>query len=236
METTSCGACDQDQLDALTKGVPSVANPDRLFDLEHIIEHLNNLRSEQVGFQKTGGMHAAGLLDMNGKTLVMEDIGRHNAVDKAYGAWYQHTDAPADVLLLSGRCGWDIVAKLQPWERRSSHRLVPPQASPQRQRVLQHDPHQFREGKQSSHHWARRGSISTQALRSAGPQATTGWVHAEDSASANTGRPPRSQTKKTKEQGSRNSGSHLVIASRTLKNGRYQNGQNPLDGQPKGGF
>ena len=32
--TTSCGACDQDQLDALTKGVPSVANPDTLFDLE----------------------------------------------------------------------------------------------------------------------------------------------------------------------------------------------------------
>lgn len=109
--TTSCGACDQDQLDALTKGVPSVANPDRLFDLEHIIEHLNNLRKEQVGFQKTGGMHAAGLLDMNGKTIVMEDIGRHNAVDKAYGAWHQHANAPADVLLLSGRCGWDIVAK-----------------------------------------------------------------------------------------------------------------------------
>ena len=109
--TTSCGAFDQDQLDALTKGAPSVANPDRLFDLEHIIEHLNNLRSEQVGFQKTGGMHAAGLMDMNGKTIVMEDIGRHNAVDKAYGGWYQHANAPADVLLLSGRCGWDIVAK-----------------------------------------------------------------------------------------------------------------------------
>ena len=56
-------------------------------------------------------MHAAGLLDMNGNTIVMEDIGRHNAVDKAYGAWYQQTNAPADVLLLSGRCGWDIVAK-----------------------------------------------------------------------------------------------------------------------------
>ena len=106
-----CGACDQDQLDALTKGVPSVANPTIMFDLEDLIEHLNNLRREQVGFQKTGGMHAAGLLDMNGNTIVMEDIGRHNAVDKAYGAWYQQTNAPADVLLLSGRCGWDIVAK-----------------------------------------------------------------------------------------------------------------------------
>lgn len=109
--TTSCGACDQDQLDALTQGVPSVANPTIMFDLEDLIEHLNNLRREQVGFQKTGGMHAAGLLDMNGNTVVMEDIGRHNAVDKAYGAWYQQTNVPADVLLLSGRCGWDIVAK-----------------------------------------------------------------------------------------------------------------------------
>ena len=109
--TTSCGACDQDQLNALTKGVPSVPNPTTLFDLEHLIEHLNNIRGEQVGFQKTGGMHAAGLLDANGNTVVMEDIGRHNAVDKAYGAWYQHTNAPADVLFLSGRCGWDIVAK-----------------------------------------------------------------------------------------------------------------------------
>ena len=57
-------------------------------------------------------MHAAGLYARDGTSLVvMEDIGRHNAVDKAYGAWYGQTCERPNVLLLSGRCGWDIVAK-----------------------------------------------------------------------------------------------------------------------------
>jgi len=65
------------------------------------------------GFSKTGGMHSASLLDKNGQLMVLkEDIGRHNAVDKVVGyALLQEQIDQAVALLVSGRIGWDIVAK-----------------------------------------------------------------------------------------------------------------------------
>ena len=110
--TSSCGACDQSELNELVKGAPVVNNPSLLFELEEVLEMLHAMREQQTGFRLTGGMHAAGLYARDGTSLVvMEDIGRHNAVDKAYGAWYDQTLERPNVLLLSGRCGWDIVAK-----------------------------------------------------------------------------------------------------------------------------
>jgi len=110
--TSSCGACDQSGLSELTKGTRVVSDPDSLLHVDNIMEYLHAMRDQQTGFRLTGGMHAAGLYSLDGQThLVMEDIGRHNAVDKAYGAWHQHTSEKPSILLLSGRCGWDIVAK-----------------------------------------------------------------------------------------------------------------------------
>jgi len=110
--TSSCGACDLSNLNELVNDTPAVANPSCVFKLETLMEMLHTMRDLQNGFQLTGGMHAAGLYAGNGTSLVvMEDIGRHNAVDKAYGAWYEQSLARPNVLLLSGRCGWDIVAK-----------------------------------------------------------------------------------------------------------------------------
>lgn len=110
--TSSCGACDQSGLSELTKNTHAVSNPASLIHLGDILERLHAMRDHQTGFRLTGGMHAAGLYSLDGQThLVMEDIGRHNAVDKAYGAWHHHTSEKPSILLLSGRCGWDIVAK-----------------------------------------------------------------------------------------------------------------------------
>jgi FdhD protein len=72
------------------------------------------LRSAQRVFGRTGGLHAAGLFDANGRLLlVREDIGRHNAVDKAVGDSLLRGSLPLSegLLLVSGRGGFEIVQK-----------------------------------------------------------------------------------------------------------------------------
>jgi FdhD protein len=73
------------------------------------------LRTEQAVFEKTGGLHAAGLFDAaNGNLLVVrEDVGRHNAVDKVLG-WAVldgRIPAPGHGLLVSGRASFELVQK-----------------------------------------------------------------------------------------------------------------------------
>ena len=109
--TTSCGACNLDGLQSLISELPLVDVYDK-FDISVIHPGLEEMKSHQVGFSKTGGMHCAGLLDSSGKLLsYSEDIGRHNAVDKVIGKSLGKVDLNRSILLLSGRCGWDIVAK-----------------------------------------------------------------------------------------------------------------------------
>ena len=110
--TSSCGACDQSNLSSLIAKTPFVQSPERPLVFDEIVASLHEMRSHQKGFEATGGMHAAGLL-IGGTShmLVMEDIGRHNAVDKVYGSWSKGSHPKPMALLLSGRCGWDIVAK-----------------------------------------------------------------------------------------------------------------------------
>lgn len=73
----------------------------------------DRLREEQRVFASTGGLHAAGLFDLDGRSLVVrEDIGRHNAVDKVVGARLLAGESPAvPVLCVSGRIGFEIVQK-----------------------------------------------------------------------------------------------------------------------------
>ena len=110
--TTSCGACDLDGLPDLVSLEHRVNEPPELISIETLMGHFADMRQRQSTFSKTGGVHAAGLLYDDDSMSVMEDIGRHNAVDKVLG---HHLSSPVGrtpiALLLSGRCGWDIVAK-----------------------------------------------------------------------------------------------------------------------------
>ena len=71
------------------------------------------LLEAQKVFASTGGLHAAGLFDLDGTPqVVREDIGRHNAVDKVVGAQLLAGRSPAvPVLAVSGRIGFEIVQK-----------------------------------------------------------------------------------------------------------------------------
>src|SRR5437773_1239726 len=75
---------------------------------------VERLRSGQGVFERTGGLHAAGLFSSGGDLICMrEDIGRHNAVDKVVGRMLLDGRLPARdaILVVSGRAGYEIVQK-----------------------------------------------------------------------------------------------------------------------------
>ena len=112
--TSSCGACNHPDLSIEKSGGILEQNPHQSIDLIQIYELLNSLTNQMSLFQQSGGSHGCGLFFIeHGIRFVSEDIGRHNAVDKAIGKAILNGGVVLNqaLLLLSGRCGWDIVAK-----------------------------------------------------------------------------------------------------------------------------
>jgi len=113
--TSSFGICGKASLEALE--VPGLAplDPDRLRVRGASIHRLPEaLRTGQPVFERTGGLHAAGLFDSDGTLqAVREDVGRHNAVDKLLGRSFLDGKTPlADSLMLvSGRASFEILQK-----------------------------------------------------------------------------------------------------------------------------
>jgi FdhD protein len=72
------------------------------------------LDGRQAIFSKTGGLHAAALVNPQGKAVyVREDVGRHNAVDKIIGAALMAGELPLSnwTVVVSGRVGYEIIQK-----------------------------------------------------------------------------------------------------------------------------
>jgi len=106
----SCGGCGE-QLSAPPPGHRFRGGSPVLPSI--IVERLLSMKEHQDMFRATGGVHAAALFAADAGLVLKEDIGRHTALDKAVGAWLQAgQEQPPTTLLLSGRCGWDLMAKV----------------------------------------------------------------------------------------------------------------------------
>ncbi len=109
--TAACGLCGRDELHALLDRCPPAPRTDVTTSLHVLDQLVSELRRHQPLFAATGGCHAAGLASADGTMLaVREDVGRHNAVDAVVGACIRAGEV-ADVLVLSGRAGYELVAK-----------------------------------------------------------------------------------------------------------------------------
>lgn len=114
--SSACGVCGKTSIDEIETrsafnpgAAPVTVTADFLLDLP------DRLRAHQRAFDKTGGLHAAGLVDAHtGELLVVrEDVGRHNAVDKVLG-WALNADAMPlahTVLQVSSRASFEVVQK-----------------------------------------------------------------------------------------------------------------------------
>ena len=110
--TAACGVCGKASMDELDQELPPIAPVACRPALWETLP--DRLRAEQILFQATGGIHAAGIFTLDGELLcVREDIGRHNAVDKAIGHFVLRDALPLRdrILVVSGRAGFELVQK-----------------------------------------------------------------------------------------------------------------------------
>jgi len=112
--TSSCGICGKASLLALRTVCPPRAANNFKVDAQLLYHLPERLRASQGVFDRTGGLHGAGLFDSTGNLLALrEDVGRHNAVDKLIGSEFLADRTPARdrLLLLSGRASFELLQK-----------------------------------------------------------------------------------------------------------------------------
>jgi len=111
--TSACGVCGSTNISDLHKrGVKTVQNAKH--SIQELAQMVELLDGRQKIFEKTGGLHAAALVNPEGVAVwVREDVGRHNAVDKVIGAALMDKKLPLNdwTLVVSGRVGYELVQK-----------------------------------------------------------------------------------------------------------------------------
>ena len=109
----SCGLCGKMTIESVKQQVSPLNS--RFCMNQAVLYQLNDrLRAAQSVFERTGGLHAAGLFSETGELLIVrEDIGRHNAVDKVIGQALLADMVPLErhILMVSGRASFEIVQK-----------------------------------------------------------------------------------------------------------------------------
>ena len=111
--TASCGICGKASLDEVeVRCDPIPAGP--VIAPSTLLALPDRLREAQSVFEATGGLHAAGLFDADGRLVALrEDVGRHNALDKLVGSQLLPGALPLHdrIVLVSGRASFELVQK-----------------------------------------------------------------------------------------------------------------------------
>ena len=116
LTNSSCGVCGKSSLDALEiiKTTKTNASEPKI-SKDVVIQSPNILKEGQSEFSKTGGIHASGLFNSDGKLIALrEDVGRHNALDKLIGCALEKKqfDPKNQFITCSGRLNFELVQKV----------------------------------------------------------------------------------------------------------------------------
>ena len=112
--TSSCGVCGKAALEHVHLHAPPAAPSTAPIEPQLVLDAPGVARAGQASFDRTGGLHATALFDGAGELLALrEDVGRHNAMDKAIGAMLLagRYPQPGAVACLSGRVSFELVQK-----------------------------------------------------------------------------------------------------------------------------
>ncbi len=113
--TSACGVCGKASIEALAvRAAYDLSNDDVRVHASTLLSMPDRLREAQPTFERTGGLHAAGVFTADGEPVVVrEDVGRHNAVDKVIGWAVQQGLLPlrGHVLQVSGRVSFELAQK-----------------------------------------------------------------------------------------------------------------------------
>jgi FdhD protein len=111
--SSSCGLCGKATIDSI-RGQFAAVQEQFTVSAATLLGLPAKMRQSQELFAQTGGVHAAAIFSDSGElTVLREDVGRHNAVDKALGYALMHGLLPLrrSILMLSGRCSFEIMQK-----------------------------------------------------------------------------------------------------------------------------
>jgi FdhD protein len=111
--SSSCGVCGKATIEAAMQQFPPIRMVPEI-DPKVLLTLPGKLAAAQETFQRTGGLHACALFDLQGNLLLLrEDVGRHNALDKLIGHELLAKRLPSGdkILLLSGRVSFEMTQK-----------------------------------------------------------------------------------------------------------------------------
>ena len=113
---TGCGLCGAESLNQVFNHHNSIQaiTQQSVFSAKNISLALDKLSKHQIIQQQTGATHAAAFCNQDGKILfAREDVGRHNALDKLIGAFYNHDtlNIKNPFIIISSRASYEMIQK-----------------------------------------------------------------------------------------------------------------------------